>query len=219
MIGTDKKIIQILKKYYGGQFLGLVSRLRTWYSNRFVIPSYSEKRQIILDYKKRFRLNTFVETGTFMGDTIDRMKDHFARLYSIELSTELAAKAKERFFKSPHVTILQGDSGKYLAGIIKKLNLPVLYWLDGHYSGEFFVGDQYIKTAKAEYDTPIMEELKVIMGEGLGDNVILIDDARCFNGTHDFPTINALKKFVGGIDSKAKVEIRRDVIRITRNIK
>ena len=116
-------MIEILKTILWRPVFRLVSKTRTWYSNRFVIPPYSEKRQIILYYKKRFNCNNFVETGTFMGDKIDRMKDHFTSLYSIELSEELAAKADKRFQNYPHITILHGDSGKKLAEIINTLSV------------------------------------------------------------------------------------------------
>ncbi len=42
-------------------------------------------------------------------------------------------------------------------------------------------------TARAEVDTPIMQEMKLIASHQLRNHVILIDDARLFVGTADYP--------------------------------
>src|SRR5690242_15318020 len=82
------------------------------------LPSPEEKRAILNDYRERYGLTNFVETGTLFGDTIAAMQPHFHRLVSIELSEELARKARERFAGQDNVTILQGDSGEVLARVL-----------------------------------------------------------------------------------------------------
>jgi len=79
--------------------------------------------------------------------------------------------------------------------------------LDGHYS----VGI----TAKGDKECPIFEELNAIFKIGMLNHIILIDDARCFNGSSDFPTIEKLTKFVKGINEKYQVKIENDIIRFT----
>ena len=69
-----------------------------------------------------------------------------------------ANKAIKRFADDKNVRILQGDSGKELPSLIDGVEEPVLFWLDGHYSSEFFVKDEYIRTAKGEKNTPIEKE-------------------------------------------------------------
>jgi hypothetical protein len=68
---------------------------------------------------------------------------------------------------------------------------------------------------KSEKETPIMEELEIILSNGLKNNVILVDDARCFTGENDSPTINTLKRFLykNGITFKPII-IKNDIIRI-----
>src|SRR5260221_3443522 len=139
------------------------------------IPEYSEKRAIILSYKEKYGPEIFLETGTLFGDTIQALSSNFKILYSIELSKELAEKAKKRFEASQHIAIIQGDSGIEIENILKKITEPALFWLDGHYSGDFYHKDELIKTAKGTLNTPVEKELSLILKSGY-PHVILIDD-------------------------------------------
>ncbi len=182
---------------------------------KIIIPPYTEKRSIILGYKEKYNTHVFVETGTFLGDTIALFKNQFKKLISFELSEELAAKAAARFSEEKHITIVNGDSGKLLASCLEKIDEPCLFWLDGHYSSEFFMGSEYIVTAKGEKETPILEELKAILNHPVKQHVILIDDARCFTGGGDYPALTELKSFVHGFRKDVDIVVKRDIIRIT----
>lgn len=191
----------------------IYGRYETMQRNRRM-PSYEEKRKIIDGYRQRFSLSTMVETGTYLGDTIEYFSDKFSRLYSIELSEQLFADAVKRFAGRDHIRILQGDSGQVLQALVKEINSPALFWLDGHYSYKFFVGDRFITTAKGNKVTPVMDELKVLLNDP-HTHVILIDDARLFNGTDDYPTLAELTDFVKSQNSRYDIEVRRDIIRLS----
>ncbi len=163
------------------------------------------KQAIIREYGDRFKLTTLVETGTYKGDMIAASRNHFTRLYSIELSPELHSAACERFAGDPAVEILKGDSGVVLATLIPKLDAPTLFWLDGHYSSGV--------TAKGMSNTPIWAELEHVMAVKQ-PFAILIDDARDFNGRQDYPTIAQVKKFVRRRLPGWKFTVEKDIIRI-----
>jgi hypothetical protein len=148
-----------------------------------------------------------------MGDTIKSLIDEFEHLYSIELSDELATRAKARFANDKHVDIIQGSSDEKLPAILSKLSRPALFWLDGHYSGEFMYNGEFIRTAKGSLDTPVVQEIVLVLSSDL-PHVILIDDARLFTGYHDYPTISALKKLLKSGKIKRKLMVERDIIRI-----
>ncbi len=183
--------------------------------DKIIIPPYEEKREIILAYKKQFGLNIFIETGTFFGETIEQFKNDFWQLISFELSKELAERASKKFIDQQNVIIVNGDSGKLLQVYLPEISEPCLFWLDGHYSSEFFVGGEYIVTAKGEKATPIIEELSTILSHKVNGHVVLIDDARCFTGKDDYPTIKALRKIVRKSGKDLSVKVKRDIIRIT----
>lgn len=197
------------------KIFGLKGKFNSWYLNTIVIPKYSEKRAIILDYKERYKSNTMVETGTYIGDTVEMMRSHFKNVYSIELSEEFAARAQKRFAACNNVTILQGDSGVVLKQIYSNLEQPVLFWLDGHYSGVIHVDGQDMATGRGEFDTPIVQELEGLLKDGIRNNVILIDDARLFVGKDGYPKYEDLLRIVGKLGIKpSQVSKKRDIIRI-----
>lgn len=168
----------------------------------------SVKRQTLKEYGTKYDLSCFVETGTYLGDTVEAMKQDFSKIYSIELDQKLADEAGARFKDESKITIVQGDSAKLLPKILAEISQPTLFWLDGHYSAGF--------TAKADKETPVMEELSCIFNWPNSNWVVLIDDARCFRGEHDYPTLKNLKKFVLEKIPGAIFEVKNDMIRIIR---
>lgn len=170
-------------------------------------PPHAVKQREMRRYAAEFGLTVLVETGTFEGDMVEAMKGCFERIYSIELSEQLHAKAMQRFIRDANVTLIQGDSGVELGQLCAKLDRPALFWLDGHYSAG--------ETARGEKDTPIYEELNHIFGSDINRHVILIDDARCFGNDADYPTIGELREFISTNRPDATVEVKDDIIRVT----
>ena len=154
---------------------------------------YKKKRKIIDNYRKKFDVDILIETGTFLGDTIQYFREKFKTIYTIELSIDLARRAVKRFETDYNIKVIQGNSAEVLKQLVPALDKAALFWLDGHYSSEFFYNGEYIITAKGEKNTPIEEELDIILNSKYS-NIILIDDARLFNGEHDYPTITNLKQ-------------------------
>jgi hypothetical protein len=169
-------------------------------------PPEKVKQRIVKEYAKRFRLRMFVETGTYMGEMVNAVKNRFDQIYSIELGLELYENAKRRFADKKNITIIHGDSGEVLGEVLSHVNQPCLFWLDGHYSGGI--------TVKGEVETPIRRELSHIFNHSIASHhVILIDDARCFIGDHDWPTIEELRNMCSSAGFDA-FEVKHDVIRI-----
>jgi len=188
-------------------------RLDKLLKKKMVIPDMVEKRKVIDNFIEIFQPRYFIETGTFLGDTVEYFKNKFDVIYSIELSEELANKAKVRFANDINVTIVHGDSSIKLKDMIVDLKEPILFWLDGHYSSEFFIKDEYIKTAKGDTNTPIQLELDVILNSSVLP-IILIDDARLFTGKNDYPTLNAIKQQVNISGKNLDVFVNKDIIHI-----
>ena len=163
------------------------------------------KQNNIRKYQEDYQFQVFVETGTYLGDMVEAQKNRFRNVISIELGKELYEKALVRFQNDPQVTLLQGDSGRLLKDVVADLNEAALFWLDGHYSAGI--------TAKADKNTPIVEELKTIFSSPLAHG-ILIDDARHFIGKDDYPSIDEIAFLVKEYSPDRKVEVADDIIRI-----
>lgn len=166
------------------------------------------KQLTIARYQKLYNCSVLIETGTYLGDMIEAQKDNFSQLISIELSPELHQKAVKRFRDRPHISILQGDSGKVLPSLLSTITQPALFWLDGHYSAGI--------TARGDKECPIFEELTAILTVPTPHPVILIDDARCYTGQGDYPTIPQLKSFVDATRPGYGLEVKNDIIRFTK---
>ena len=170
-----------------------------------VPPPHKIKQLAIEHYQKEHNISILIETGTYLGDMVKAQLNNFKTIYSIELGKDLWKKAVKRFEKEKHVNILLGDSGKVLIDLIPTINGSAIFWLDGHYSGGI--------TAKGKKDSPIYEELNEILNSKF-KHIILIDDARCFNGEGDYPTIEDLKEYILSRYFESKIEIFDDIIRI-----
>ncbi|MEN9919974.1 MAG: hypothetical protein RL662_2410 [Bacteroidota bacterium] len=161
------------------------------------------KQEMINKYRNLYNTHTLVESGTYMGDMVWAQRNNFKKIYSIELSKDFVIQARKRFKNTPHIEIIQGDSGKIMATLIKELPERTLFWLDGHYSAG--------ETARGDKDCPIWEELKAILSSNT-DHVLLIDDARCFTGQRDYPTIEGLHSYITNIYPGTKLHIENDSI-------
>jgi hypothetical protein len=171
-------------------------------------PPHIVKQKTINEYREIYNIRVLVETGTYLGDMVEAQKNNFQQVYSIELSDKLYKKAVKRFSKNTNITLLQGDSSTKIAEVVAALQQPALFWLDGHYSGGI--------TAKGDKECPIPEELKAIF-ESNEAHVILIDDARLFNGTHDYPNIDQIQSILLEHKKKYTIENRDDIIRLLPN--
>ena len=184
--------------------------LRKWFKTDIIHPPHILKQKIVKMYAKKFLINTFIETGTLLGEMIEATKKMFKKIYSIELNDELFKNAQKKFTKDKHISIIQGDSSEVLSIILSKIKQPCLFWLDAHYSAGI--------TAKGGLETPIRQELNIILDNSKFNHVILIDDARMFIGKNDYPTLKELRNFISKKRPNYSFIVLNDIIRIHKKI-
>jgi hypothetical protein len=120
-----------------------------------------------------FVRNYFIETGTFYGNGVHQaLRAGFKIIHSIELNRRLASRAALLFRNYKHVHIWHGDSGSMLYDLIKDIDEPVTFWLDGH-NGAYNPNGE---------NTPILRELEEIKYHHIKTHTILIDDMKCAGG-------------------------------------
>lgn len=184
-------------------------KIRSWkQSGSPSPPPRVYKQHVIQQYAKHFSISTFVETGTFRGDTLAEQSQQFSRLISIEISPKLHQAASTRFENQKHIELLLGDSGKLLHELVPRIKEAALFWLDGHYSGP--------QTGKGDKECPIMEELNALIQSPV-KHVWLIDDARCFTGEHDYPALKTLVNWIQKNRPDYHVMVLNDIIRVCPN--
>jgi GT2 family glycosyltransferase len=135
--------------------------------------SFSIDMGLVAVLKKVLSLDVFVETGTFRGDTVELVKDHFREIHTVELSPEYYEAARSRFEERANIDFVQGDSAAVLAAWASGLHdKSVLYFLDAHWC----VADS---TAGETSQCPLLNEIRSI-GQLNAESLIVIDDARLF---------------------------------------
>ena len=127
--------------------------------------------RLALFLRDRFRLETFVETGTYGGATAAWGARHFARVYSIEASEKYWREARARYGSAGNLNFLLGDSPQQLEVILPRVTRPI-FWLDAHWCGG--------ETAGAAAECPLLAEIAAIAAARPPQPMILIDDARLF---------------------------------------
>jgi hypothetical protein len=119
---------------------------------------------------------TWIETGTYKGDTTEFLARSALWVFSIEPGPKLFADAVVRFKGYKNVQILNGLSEEVLPALLPKVSGEVCFWLDGHYTDEL--------THMGPQDTPIADELAAIAEHvrRWTKTVVLIDDVHLFTG-------------------------------------
>jgi hypothetical protein len=157
------------------------------------------KQRVIQEYARKFNLPVLIETGTNHAHMIYVQKDRFREVYSIELDDWRAGSARRKFADRGNIHVLQGDSGEVLPTLLESIKEPCLFWLDGH---------------DWDISTPVKKELDALFKHPVQDHVLLIDDARWFDGRTDYPTIEELQQKVAREYPGHTLEVKDDIIRI-----
>lgn len=126
--------------------------------------------QLAAELRDELSIRMAVETGTYLGAGTRGLAGIFDEVVSIELSESYHRRASENLSALEGVRLICGDSRHELRRVADA-NLPILYFLDGHWSG----GD----TAGENDECPVLEEVAAISGGHL-DDCLVIDDARLF---------------------------------------
>lgn len=133
---------------------------------------------VVIALQERLKLNCFVETGTYRGNTAAWAAGFFPKVITIELSPIYHAAARERFCGQDNVQTLAGDSKEVLAKVLADLPAAALFWLDAHWSG--------LDTAGQEAECPLLGEI-LLINEASAPHVVLVDDARLFAAPPPLP--------------------------------
>jgi len=201
------KHLQLFRKIdFLRPYISIINAVIWRMNGRPIPPPPYVKHTILRKHAREFNFDTFVETGTYLGDTVYAMRRVCKKIFSIELSKELAKKARLRFSRYANIKILEGDSTVILPQILKSIDTPCLFWLDAHFSGGI--------TVVGSSPTPILEEVKAIIEHPVKRHMIMIDDAGLFVGKSGYPTLEQLNSLVIGSRPDIIMDVRNDIIHL-----
>ena len=173
----------------------------------FVPVPHFVRRAMLISQSRAIEAEIFIETGTYKGGTTWCLLDEFRQIHTIEIVSDLASLARERFRKFPKVTVIQGDSAAVLPELCGSLSGPCLFYLDGHYSGGI--------TGKGESDCPVMTELQAIFDHTPHPFRIVIDDARLFGADPAYPDLKTIRRFLAAKTPLMQASVENDAIIIS----
>ncbi len=128
-------------------------------------------KDLMLQLKRKYTLEDFIETGTYRGGTALWAAAHFARVTTIEFSRALYEDMRAQHSGIHNINCIFGDSREALKTILPKLDRPAMLWLDSHWSG----GRTY-----GEHDEcPLLGEIEALTSSAQ-THFLFIDDARLF---------------------------------------
>ncbi|MBB6253641.1 hypothetical protein [Nitrospirillum iridis] len=126
----------------------------------------------------------YIETGTGAGDNLLHAASlGFERLFSSEVSPEIADRARQRLADVPQAQILTATSEDVLKTVLPLIpaEVPVLYWLDAHFSGGEPQPGGNADPADLNMRIPLAREMRLIRDlRSRSRDVILVDDLRIY---------------------------------------
>jgi hypothetical protein len=165
--------------------------------------------RLAADLRDRLGLRRGVETGTYEGRSARVLGETFPEVVTIELSDEIAERARKNLVDAPHVRVVQGDSRERLRELVDP-DTPTLWFFDGHWSAGY--------TAGQGAACPVLQEIAALSTAGPLDCVV-IDDARLFAGPppppHDpaqWPTLVEVLDALRSVRSSAHLTVFDDQI-------
>lgn len=163
------------------------------------------KRRIVSSYAQRYGLDIFVESGTYLGATVEHLSGFCSVIYSVECQERLWRRAAEHFSQRPNIHILHGSGADLMPSILDKFDQPALFWLDGHFASG--------TTRSGEVACPTRTELGAILRHR-SDHVILIDDADEFHGKAGYPSLDEIRKDALEAWPKSDLTVIHNIVRI-----
>lgn len=109
-------------------------------------------------------IDTFIETGTYVGHTALWASQHFRRVITIEADEKNFHRAQQGIGHIQNIELVQGYSGHRLLSVLDSVPGRAVIWLDAHHP------------SNDEHECPLLEELNHIR-QCNREHIVLIDDA------------------------------------------
>lgn len=136
-------------------------------------------RELALQLRDKYNLETFLETGTYRGESCLWAAENFEHVISIEKDQGRYRKVMGMTYKLENVKLLLGDSREMLFTALRDVRTPALIYLDAHLFG-------FTKNGWSNNDQcPLKEELLAVRQIRIG-HVVIIDDANWFIDKPEF---------------------------------
>jgi hypothetical protein len=174
--------------------------------------NFSLDPELVQFLRKQLPLGLFVETGAYLGDSIDVARQFFPDCRSVEMSPKLYERTRARFAGINNVKLEQGDSGAFFQRHREEFAAAAaLFWLDAHWC-------EADSTSGKESQSPLLAELAAL-GTLHADSVVMVDDARLYlappphpHRSKDWPDFSAVLQALSSLSSSHRLMVLNDVL-------
>jgi hypothetical protein len=144
-----------------------------WSREGWGVPAPSRVKWLLIK-RHGLDIETWIETGTYLGNTTRFLSSISKIVYTIEPESRLAQSSQQALRRFSNVHVINQTSEQAFPNLVGNIKGSVGFWLDGHYSA----GHTY----RGENETPIKTELAQIEHclSNFSRVVVLVDDFRCF---------------------------------------
>lgn len=148
--------------------------------------SHADKVELIRGYLDMSGLKVMVETGLYGGGGSGmNFLSTLERYIVLDKDPQNCATAREYHpaqIAAGTVSVVEGDSGARLPGVLRRLDGPAFFWLDAH-----LVVDIDEVDALDQWPCPLLRELEAVRAWPWAfRSTVLIDDVRLF-GSYGWP--------------------------------
>ena len=157
------------------------------------------------------KINFFVETGTFLAETLMAVSPNFTYNWSVEAQKDCFKNCQVRTQEPirKNIKLFLGESPEILPIILSELDdrpevdKRCIFFLDAHFSGDVDTNSNNTKTHSSEKygKCPLIQEIEEIGKHEEKNHLILIDDVRMM-GTKGWPTIEETLESIKSINKK-----------------
>ena len=95
---------------------------------KFIWNESNYKYSLIKKIGTYYKVNQFVETGTYLGDTSAALSSSFKKIYTVELNRELFKKTSKRLKKFKNIFCYNLSSDIFLKKIISKIKVKSIFF-------------------------------------------------------------------------------------------
>lgn len=188
------------------QFFDFVA-WRDWKSRAFAMPAPPFVKRAAIR-RNSIHGATFVESGTFLGDTAIEAARYSKHVVTVEASAQLCDGLRQRFRPYQNIALVEGRSQDVFPMVLQDIGGKVTFWLDAHASGGIAYGDDEV--------TSIVSELSSIAAslDRFEDIVVMVDDIRGFGASSHYPDVEFLIRW--GHDNGMSWTIELDMMCLRR---
>lgn len=143
-------------------------------------------------------VTTFVETGTYKGDTtlVAARSGRFTEIHTIELSAQLYLAARARF-RNTEVRLYHGRSSDILGQLSAAILQPALFYLDAHWFSAYYGALPAVSTLEP---FPLWHELELLRSRAQPD-IVVVDDVHTFGRRDDWTDLEWSKVSVSSLEA------------------